>query len=380
MRRRASGGKRWYYFGITAFLLIAGGTFVWWQSSQRFHLRYETATASRGAVIRTVTATGTVNPKLSIIVGTAVSGIIQALYCDYNTVVKTGQICAKIDPRVYQAAVDQDLAKLAVDRAGLAKDQATFRYATITYQRDLKLLQQLSISPDATDAARATFEAGRAQVALDKAQIQADQATLDAARVNLDYTNIVSPVNGVVVSRNVTVGQTVAASFQTPTLFLIATDLTAMQVDTNVAEGDIGAVRDGEMVDFTVLAFPDRVFHGVVAQVRQSPQTVQNVVTYDVVVDVGNSDLALKPGMTASVQIVTARRANVIRVPDQALQYAPAGAPTSTGARLWVLHANKPEPVPVKTGLDDDVYTEILGDTVQPGESVIIGDRPPSRP
>ena len=134
------------------------------------------------------------------------------------------------------------------------------------------------------------------------------------------------------------------------------------------------------MVDFTVLAFPDRVFHGVVAQVRQSPQTVQNVVTYDVVVDVGNSDLALKPGMTASVQIVTARRANVIRVPDQALQYAPAGAPTSTGARLWVLHANKPEPVPVKTGLDDDVYTEILGDAVQPGESVIIGDRPPSRP
>jgi HlyD family secretion protein len=369
------GKKLWRYSGMTALLLIAFGAMLWWHANRQPGLRYQTETVSRGAVTRTVTATGTVNPKLTIIVGAAVSGIIQALYCDYNTVVKVGQICAKIDPRAYQAIVDQDTAKLAVDHASLAKDEAKLRYSAITNQRDQMLLKQSSISAEAADAAQAAFEVDKAQVLLDKAQIQADQAALAAAQVDLDYTNIVSPVNGVVVSRNVTVGQTVASSFQTPTLFLIATDLTKMQVDTNVAEGDIGAIRDGQRVSFTVLAFPERVFHGVVAQVRQSPQTVQNVVTYDVIVDVDNQDLALKPGMTASVQIITSERQDVIRVPDQALQYAPPGAPGRSGARLWVLRAGKPEPEPVTTGLDDDVYTEILSGAVKPGDEVIIGDQ-----
>ncbi len=367
--------RTWRVLGGVVILLVAGLGFAWWHMSRQGTVRYLTAEVSRGAIARAVTATGTVNPNLTVIVGAAVSGIIQQLYCDYNTVVKVGQICAKIDPRTYQAAVDQDVAKQAVDSANLAKDQANLRYATVTNQRDQKLQREDSISADTADAAKAAFEAEQAQVVLDQAQIQLDQASLAAARVNLEYTSIVSPVNGLVVSRDVTEGQTVASSFQTPTLFLIATDVTKMQVDTNVAEGDIGAVQDGDPADFTVLAFPSRVFHGVVAQVRQSPQTVQNVVTYDVVVNVDNTDLVLKPGMTASVQIVTTQRTGVIRVPDQALQYTPAGAAAGTGARVWVLRTGNPVAVPVTTGLDDDVNTEITSGALPPGDQVIIGDQ-----
>ena len=191
---------------------------------------------------------------------------------------------------------------------------------------------------------RASYDQAQAQIGVDEATIEQRQAQLAAAQVNLDYTNIVSPVDGTVVSRNVTMGQTVAASFQTPTLFLIATDLTKMQVDTNVSESDIGGIKDGNKAIFTVDAFPKRTFEGAVTQVRQSPQTVQNVVTYDVVVSVDNSDLALKPGMTAATRIVIDQRDDVLRVPSQALRYAPAGAASASRpqrrprpAQVWVL-------------------------------------------
>ena len=218
------------------------------------------------------------------------------------------------------------------------------------------------------------YEEGEAQIGLDQATAEQDQANLAAAQVNLDYTNIVSPVNGLVVSRDVTMGQTVAASFQTPTLFLIATDVTTMEVDTNVSEGDIGGMKEGDPASFTVLAYPDRTFLGVVAEVRQSPQTVQNVVTYDVVVNVGNKDLALKPGMTASVRIVTDERKNVVRVPDRALRYAPSGL-AAPGSLVWLLRDGRPVAVPVVTGLDDDTNTEIVKGDVQPGDLAIIGER-----
>ena len=196
-------------------------------------------------------------------------------------------------------------------------------YAQLNYTRTASLAAHSFASQDAADNAKSVYEQAKAQIALDAATIEQRQAQLAASQVNLGYTDIISPVDGTVVSRNVTMGQTVAASFQTPTLFLIATDLTKMQVDTNVSESDIGAIKEGNAARFTVDAFPNRMFQGAVAQVRQSPQTVQNVVTYDVVVGVDNTDLALKPGMTATAQIIIAERDDVLRVPDQALRFTP---------------------------------------------------------
>ncbi|BAJ79685.1 efflux RND transporter periplasmic adaptor subunit [Acidiphilium multivorum] len=341
-------------------------------------VHYVTAKVGRGDITRAVTATGTVNPILTVIVGSAVSGIIQDISCDYNTIVKLGQICARIDPRPYQAVVDQDRAAVAVDQAQLRKDEASLDYARGNYRRLASLVPQRYASENAADSAKATYRQLEAQAALDRAVIRQDEAKLAAAQANLGYTDIVSPVNGIVVSRNVTIGQTVAASFQTPTLFLIATDLTRMQVDTNVSEGDIADIRKGEAARFTVLAFPGETFDGTVTQVRQSPQTVQNVVTYDVVIEVDNRDLKLKPGMTASVRIITAARAGVLRVPDQALRFTPRlakAAPAGGGARVWVLRQGKPAAVPVVTGLDDDTNTEIVSGGLRDGDEVITGER-----
>ena len=365
--------------GVAAALAVITG--LWWLSSRPAAIEYKTADVTRGTVSRAIIATGTVNPVLTIIVGTYVSGVIQQLFCDYNTVVKEGQICAKIDPRPYQAIVDEDKANLVVAQAQLQKDKANLAYAQLNYQRNAKLAAQQYVSQDVADNAKSVYNQAQAQVSLDEATIQQREAQLNAAQVNLGYTDIVSPVNGVVVSRNVTIGQTVAASFQTPTLFLIATDLTKMQVDTNVSESDIGAIKTGDAATFTVDAFPNRTFNGTVSQVRQSPQTVQNVVTYDVVIGVDNSDLSLKPGMTASVQIVTEQRKDVVRVPDQALRFASAEkgplslSGPSTQPRVIVLREGRPVAVPVAVGLDDGTYTELVKGDLKPGDRVIVGER-----
>ncbi|MDR3525102.1 MAG: efflux RND transporter periplasmic adaptor subunit [Acetobacteraceae bacterium] len=365
---------------IGALVVLAGGAagaYVW-QARRGAEVHLITAAVTRGAVTRTVTATGTVNPVLSIIIGTYVSGVIQELYCDYNTQVKKGQVCAKIDPRPYQSLVDQAKANLDVARAQLDKDRANLAYADVSNQRNAKLAAKDYTSQDTADLARSAFEQAKASVALDEASIAQRQAELAAAQVNLDYTDITSPVDGTVVSRNVTMGQTVAATFTTPTLFLIATDLTRMEVDTNVSESDIGAVKQGDAANFTVDAYANRVFQGAVVQVRQSPQSVQNVVTYDVVVGVKNTDLALMPGMTSSTQIVTETRADVLRVPDQALRYTPGGAVRSSSPRLYVLRDGTPVQVAVQTGLDDDSFTEILAGDVKVGDVVVIAEQGPS--
>jgi len=367
----------WLIGGLAALLALAVAV-IWWIAAPGNAVRYTTAPVTRGAITRTVTATGTVNPELTIIVGTYVSGVIQELYCDYNTEVKKGQVCAKIDPRPYQSAVDQAKANLAVAKAQLEKDKANLGYTKISYERATRLIQTNAVSQDAVDSAKSNFEQAQAQVIFDEATIDQRQAALDAAQVNLDYTNIVSPVNGIVVSRSVTQGQTVAASFQTPTLFLIATDLTKMEVDTNVSEGDIGGVKIGNESAFTVDAFPKRAFKGTVTQVRQSPQTVQNVVTYDVVIGVNNTDLALKPGMTAATRIVVDQRFDVLRVPNAALRYTPSGtvkrAPEDQ-AQIWVLRDGKTIAVPVITGLDDDLFTEIVSGAVRPNDRVITAEQ-----
>jgi HlyD family secretion protein len=369
--------KPWLIAGLLSLALLAVIGVAWWLATAEAPVRYTTALVTRGAVTRAVTATGTVNPVLTIIVGAYDSGVIQDLQCDYNTQVKKGQICAKIDPRPYQTVVDQNKANLAVAKAQLEKDKANLAYTKLGLDRAAKLVQTKAVSQDTYDNAKSTYDQALATITFDEATIQQRQAALDAAQVNLDYTNIVSPVDGTVVSRNVTMGQTVAASFQTPTLFLIATDLTKMQVDTNVSESDIGGVKDGNKSTFTVDAFPKRTFKGAVNQVRQSPQTVQNVVTYDVVVGVDNSDLALKPGMTAATRIVIDQRDDVIRVPSQALRFSPGGASAATQGQpqVWVLRDGQPVAVPVTTGLDDDSFTEIVKGELKPDDRVIVAEQ-----
>ena len=359
-------------------LLVAAALAAWWTLTGKPKVAYTTAPATLGAINRAVTATGTVNPELTIIVGTYVSGVIQELSCDYNTEVKKGQVCARIDPRPYQTVVDQAKANLAVARAQLEKDKASLAYAQRAFERAGKLLPTSAISQDGFDNAKSVYEQALAQITFDQATIQQRQAVLDAAQVNLDYTEITSPVDGTVVSRNVTVGQTVAASFQTPTLFLIATDLAKMQVDANVSESDIGTISLGDTAVFSVDAFPKRTFRGTVSQVRQSPQMVQNVVTYDVVVVADNTDLALKPGMTAATRLTVDHRDNVLRVPNQAVRYTPggaAGARDSDQARVWVLRAGEPAAIPVTLGLQDDSFSEIEEGGLKPGDRVITGER-----
>jgi HlyD family secretion protein len=340
---------RWLIGAVVALLVVAAAAAVWWSVGSGPAIRYVTTPVTMGPIARSVSATGTVNPELTIIVGTYVSGVIQELTCDYNTQVKRGQTCAKIDGRPYQSIVD--------------------RFAT--------LVKTSAVSKDAYDNAKSVYDQALAQITFDEATIQQRQAALDAAQVNLDYTNIISPVDGTVVSRNVTMGQTVAASFQTPTLFLIATDLTKMQVDANVSESDIGGIKNGNKATFTVDAYSKRVFEGTVTQVRQSPQTVQNVVTYDVVVSVDNSDLALKPGLTAAARIIVDRRSEVLRVPNQALRYVPTGTVPQEAKqqRVWVLRDETPTPVQVAAGLDDDDFTEIVQGDLKVGDRVIVTER-----
>ena len=356
-----------------------------------------------GDVVRGVTATGTVNPVTTVQVGTYDSGPITAIYADFNTAVKAGQLIAKIDPRPFQVKVDQSVAALALSKAQLGKDEADLAYKKVTYERDQKLLSKRAISEDTLDSARSAYEQDVAEVALDRANIAQQQANLDEANVNLAYTNIISPVDGTVVSRNVDVGQTVAASFQTPTLFLIAKDLTQMQVDTNVSESDIGNVQIGQTADFSVDAFPGHEFEGTVSQVRQAPVTVQNVVTYDVVVTVANPEFLLKPGMTANTTIITARRDNVLRVPTQALRFSPGGkhgshpgggtdgatasdqpahhrGKSQHGKHVWIEKDGVLTPVSVTTGLDDGNNVEVLSGNLKEGDLVVVEQVRPNSP
>jgi HlyD family secretion protein len=360
-----------------ALILVAAGLGVWWSVGSGTAVRYVTLPVTIGPIARSVSATGAVNPELTIIVGTYVSGVIQELSCDYNTQVKRGQVCAKIDPRPYQSIVDQGKANLAVAKAQLEKDEASLIYAKLNLGRLATLVPTNAVSKDAYDNAQNVYDQAVAQITFDEATIRQRQAVLDAAQVNLDYTNIISPVDGTVVSRAVTMGQTVAASFQTPTLFLIATDLTKMQVDANVSESDIGGIKNGNKATFTVDAYPKRLFEGTVTQVRQSPQTVQNVITYDVVVSADNSDLALKPGLTAATRIVVDQRSDVLRVPNQALRYVPTG--TTLGqtkqSRVWVLRNGVPMPVQVTPGLDDDEFTEIVQGELKVNDSIIVAEQ-----
>jgi HlyD family secretion protein len=368
-----------------AILLAGAGYHVLRRDRSGASPDYVTAAVDRGAISAVVTATGTVNPVTTVQVGTYVSGPIRELFVDYNSPVHKGQLVAKIDPAPFQVKVQVAAAALANARAKVEKSRADLTLKKLGYERSRELRAQDLISQNELDTAKSNYEQAVAQLDLDAAGVKQAEASLQEARINLGYTDITSPVDGVVVSRNVDVGQTVAATFQTPTLFLIAQDLTRMQVDASVSESAIGDVRDGQPATFTVDAYPGRTFHGSVAQVRNAPITVQNVVTYDVVISVANPDLALKPGMTASVTITTAQREDVLRVPLRALRFRPEGAaatrpgptsPATPDTGVWVLEpGGELRRVPVRLGLRDDQHAELLGGDLGDGDALAVAYR-----
>src|SRR3981081_564621 len=285
---------------------------VFRQCLQRGATNYQTATITRGPITQAVTATGTLNPVVNVQVGSQVSGNIAKLFADFNSEVKAGQIVAQIDPALFQATVTQA-------EGDLANAQAALELAKMNATRTQELFAKKNSSQQDLDQAMANLHQAEANVKI-------KQGALDKAKADLDHCTITSPIDGVVISRSVDVGQTVAASLQAPIIFMIANDLTKMQIDANVAEADVGVITVDQTVDFTVDAFPARTFQGKVVQVPHAPLTVQNVVTYDTVIGVSNPDLKLKPGMTANVSIVVAQRDNVLQLKNAALRYRPPDA------------------------------------------------------
>lgn len=302
--------------------IIGGGLLIYYKTKNN-GVQYKTIPIQNGSVRATVTATGTVNAVKTVLVGTQVSGTLKELHVDFNSQVKKGQVIAEIDPASVQAQVDQARANTLAAKANVEKAKATLEDSKKARDRNRQLFSKDLIARSDLDTSEATHDSNSAQVNSVTAQVAQTEAALRFAETNLRYTKIVSPVDGIVVSRNVDIGQTVAASFQTPTLFTIAQDLTKMQIDANIDEADIGKIKTEQDVEFSVDAYPDRTFHGIVGQIRIAPITVQNVVTYDVVIKVDNSDLTLKPGMTANVSIVVANKEKILKIPNAALRFKP---------------------------------------------------------
>jgi HlyD family secretion protein len=414
-----------------ALLIVLAAAAVWWWRGRNPPLHYVTARVTQGDIQRAVNMTGALNPVVTAQVESFVSGNIKSWSCDYNTPVKAGQICALIDPLPFQVIVDQDTASVHSAIAQLAKDRVAAANQAVVYAYDQKLIDQGIVSRETLNADKATLDQDEAQVKLDLANIEAQRALLHGAQVNLGYTKIPSPVDGMVITRYIDVGQTVVSSLSASPLFLIGKDMHFMQVDTNVSEADVGGVKAGQRAYFTVQSYPNRTFWGSVRQVREGPITVQNVVTYDVVIDVKNEDLALFPGMTADAHIITAERSNVLRVPLPAIRFNPEGvarAPRGGGqgreggairgageaqgagenqgsaenqggpgqerraqgsaagthagggrsgagsgrAQIWLLRDGKLVSVRVRTGLDDGTLIEVAAEDLKVGDVVVV--------
>lgn len=361
--------------GMLGLLALLGLAFWYWSSNDPVAGHYKTLRIERGPITALVTATGAVNPVISVQVGSQVSGKIAKLYADFNSVVREGQILASIDQKPYQAKVRQARAALKSAQANLAKARNMLMQKKLELDRMAALRTQQFVSQSDLDLATTNYRDAEAQVDLSEAQIDQAKATLSSAELDLGYTTIYSPVNGTVVSRNVEEGQTVAASFQTPTLFVLAQDLTRMQVIANVSESDIGGVTEGKSADFRVDAYPREFFHGIVTQVRNAPVSIQNVVTYDVIISVDNPELKLKPGMTANITIVTARNEDALRAPNAALRFRMPGVPVDRKTpQLWVLETTgRVRAAPITTGIADSLYTEIVAGEAREGDAAIVG-------
>ncbi len=353
-----------------AVMAVLAGIIIVFSGSKK--IKFKTAKIQKGEITQTVRATGNVNPVTTIIVGTRVSGTIVALYADYNSRIKKGQLIAQIDPTPFENELKHSEAELLNAKATLFKAEVTLKDAERTLKRKQELFKRDLIARSELDDAETAYNTARAQYEIALAQVKKAEAGLRQAKTNLGYTRIFSPVDGVVIAKNVEVGQTVAASFQTPTLFTIAPDLTKMQVDTNVDEADISKIKKGMEVNFTVDAYPDKKFKGIVSQIRLSPTVTQNVVTYNVVISVDNSHLLLKPGMTANVTFVVNSKENVIKIPNSALRFKMPDTPPSKQQGVWVIRGGKSVRVNVKTGISDGEWTELIEGDLKEGEEVII--------
>jgi HlyD family secretion protein len=419
----------WILAIVVAAGLITGGYL--YSQSLGSRTSFRTAPVTKGPVVAAISATGALNAVITVLVGSQVSGNIKELSVDFNSIVKKGQVIARIDPELFQAQVNKPKAQVGVvDGKRNVGRQQELRSKELVAQSDLDAAQvqydsalaqydanvaQEHAQAAAVTSAEAQLKVSQAMLESAKAQVAQNQANLRQSEINLEHTVIIAPVDGVVVSRTVDVGQTVAASLQAPTLFTIAQDLTKMQVDTNVAEADVGRVKVGQQATFTVDAFPGRTFRGEVVQVRKAAQVLQNVVTYDVVVSAPNNDQVLLPTMTANVRIVTDTKEDVLRVPNAALRFRPPGVEAEqrerpagggqrpgggagpgagpggreggakasvTRGRVWVLDATgKPKAIPIQLGISDGTMTEVTGGELADQEQVLVGvggDRPSS--
>lgn len=340
-------------------------------------IEYKTEKITRGAITATCTATGTVNALTTVLVGTQVSGRIKELYADYNSPVQKGQLIAEIDPATFKAQLQQARANLLSAKSTLAKAEATLLDTERNLKRKKELFANNIIGKSELDAMETNYEVTKSQVNVAQAQVVQTKAAFDFAETNMQYTKIYSPIDGIVISRNVDIGQTVAASFQTPTLFTIAEDLKKMQINTNVDEADIGKIELRQDAEFTVDAYPMITFKGKILQIRNAPIVVQNVVTYDVVIRVDNPELKLKPGMTANVSIIVATKEDVLRIPNAALRFRPEDQEnykTQQNQRfIWILENHQLNCVKIKTGIDDYNYTELISGDLTEEHEVIVG-------
>ena len=405
----------WIVLGLC---VVAGGAIGIWQwrkhAAANAAPRYETVAIDRGSIVAKVTATGTLSALVTVQVGTQVSGRIKEINVDFNSPVTKGQVIAKIEPALFAAALESARANYLAAQGSIAKLEAQAENAKLQYDRAEQLFERKAIAQADLDTARATMRAANGDVVAARGNLAQAKAALNQAQVNLDYTTIKSPTTGVVISRSVDVGQTVAASLAAPTLFLIAEDLTKMQVDTSVAEADIGKLKPDMDATFTVDAYPSRTFKGKIRQIRNAPQTQQNVVTYDAVIDVSNAGLELKPGMTANVTFIYDHRESALRVANAALRFQPpaelaraafggggpggggskgggprgggsegggrrgggrmaggAGGETPDRRTLWVLRGPTPTPVRVRAGVSDGTNTEIETTELREGDLVV---------
>lgn len=362
--------KKRYLFTV-AVLIVAGVAVLGILNSKQ--IKYVTKDIKTCTITQYVEASGTINPVNTVSVGSTVSGLIKAIYVDYNSEVKKGQLLAQIDPANFEAQVQQNQAQIANAQANLAKLQAIADFDEKQYQRYKNLYSRNFVAKSELDQKYSTYRSDIAQISAARAQISQYQASLQTAQTNLGYTKIIAPVDGTVISRKIDLGQPVAASFQAPELFTIAQDLTKMQIEVSVSEADIGKVKEGQDVTYTLDGYPDSTFTGKVTQVRLSPTTVSNVVTYTVIVDVDNEDLKLKPGMTANVSIITSKSKDVMCVPNMALKFTPdISGPKHKQQGIWILEKGKPVRIDIETGASDDNYTEIKTDNIKEGDKVIL--------
>lgn len=365
--------KKYLIYGIALLAIIgisykllnrtAGGT------------TYKTQKIENGDIMESITASGTINPLSTVSVGSQASGRIAEIYVDYNSVVKKGQLLALIDQENAKATVQQREAALEIAKAQVAVEENNIKY----YKKALNRISKLNASKYSTEkdleAAERDYDNSVAQLALEQAQVKQAQASLNSARTELSYTEIKAPVDGIVISKAVEVGQTVAASFETPELFSVAEDLTKMQIEASVVEADIAKVKEGQKVRFTVDSYSDDYFYGTVTQVRNEATTTSNVVTYTVVIGIDNTDMKLKPGMTANVEIITAEEKGVMLVPNQALRFYIDDSDNAKRYKdrgVWIMKNGKPERVTVKIGVSDEDNTQILESSLKIGDEVIV--------